>query len=75
LGFGRQVRRRRKSLPAPPSGGQGDEKAKADEKKAKPKSGDAKSDKPDKKDKPGEAKTSEPRSESKSESRANIERI
>jgi hypothetical protein len=45
----------------------GDEKAKADEKKAKPKSGDAKSEKPDKKDKPSEAKTSEPKSESKSE--------
>ena len=45
----------------------GDEKAKADEKKAKPKSGDAKSEKPEKKDKPTEAKTSEPKSESKSE--------
>jgi outer membrane biosynthesis protein TonB len=43
----------------------GDEKAKADEKKAKPKSGDAKPEKPDKKDKPSEAKTSEPKSESK----------
>lgn len=48
----------------------GDEKAKADEKKAKPKSGDAKSEKPDKKDKPGEAKTSEPKSESKSDSKS-----
>jgi outer membrane biosynthesis protein TonB len=47
----------------------GDEKAKADEKKAKPKSGDAKSEKPEKKDKPTEAKTSEPKSESKSESK------
>jgi outer membrane biosynthesis protein TonB len=45
----------------------GDEKAKADEKKAKPKSGDAKSEKPEKKDKPTEAKTSEPKSESKGE--------
>jgi hypothetical protein len=48
----------------------GDEKAKADEKKAKPKSGDAKSEKPDKKDKPSEAKTSEPKSESKGESKS-----
>lgn len=47
----------------------GDEKAKADEKKAKPKSGDAKSEKPENKDKPTEAKTSEPKSESKSESK------
>ena len=47
----------------------GDDKAKADEKKAKPKSGDAKSEKPDKKDKPSDAKTSEPKSESKSESK------
>jgi outer membrane biosynthesis protein TonB len=45
----------------------GDEKAKADEKKATPKSGDAKSEKPEKKDKPTEAKTSEPKSESKGE--------
>jgi outer membrane biosynthesis protein TonB len=47
----------------------GDEKAKADEKKAKPKSGDAKSEKPEKKNQPTEAKTSEPKSESKSESK------